>query len=107
VQSLIAMGMSTSFAMLLIKSVFPHPVGPSSMTFDFSSRGGGFRCVHVRSNDQWCARSMTYAALQILHVVRCILLTAPRNLSRLGLVGHLLAAQRLLDGLVRRAPVRR
>lgn len=43
VQSLIAMGISTSLAMLLIRSVFPHPVGPSSITFDFSNREGGFR----------------------------------------------------------------
>jgi len=49
VQSLIAMGISTNLAILFIKRVFPHPVGPNNMTFDFSSNKGGFLCVHVRS----------------------------------------------------------
>lgn len=44
-----AIGISTSFAMVLINKVFPLPVGPNNITFDFSSNDGGFRCVHVRS----------------------------------------------------------
>jgi len=45
VQSLMATGISTSLAMLLMRSVLPQPVGPSNMTLDFSRRDGGFRCV--------------------------------------------------------------